>query len=258
MNFPDLKELITNFYPEVLDEPGEVFFGSTSSLTNSNGIAIIGLNPGGRGLPTVRDNLTQYESHENSSRYSGYLDQCWHEPYYSRYKKCPRCIESLSKTGTVHQDRHQKMISIIAQTIEINLRETISMNAIWIQTKTAAQLREHLAKNKKKNMKNLFKDNAYPIFCKIFSSCNIQLVICLGNGATESSFEFFRTSTNTPKKSLTHVSNNYRDGRYFESTINKQRILFFGVPHPSRHTTSQLGMDTLKQKWKEFSHPKLA
>lgn len=257
MHFSEIKDLINEFYPEVLDEPGEVFFGSKNSLARSNGVAIIGLNPGGSGLSTVNENLSRYENNLNDLNFSGYLDQCWHEPFFSRYESCPKCLAALSASGMVHQDRHQKMVSTLAHSIGINLRETIAMNAIWIQTRTAVELQQYLAKTKHKNMLSLFTDKVFPIFKEIFSRCETKFVICLGNGSADSSFELFRSASNTPRNAIVCVSNNYRDGKYFETHINGTRILFFGVAHPSLHITSSLGIETMQHKWHEISQLKI-
>lgn len=253
MQFSEFRNLIEKYYPQVLEESGEVFFGSRNSLTNSNGIAIIGLNPGGSGLPEISKNIERYGNDKSTLDFSGYLDQCWHEPYFSSGEKCPKCLSSLEKEGIVHQDRHQKMISKIAKSVGFDLRRTIAMNAIWIQTRSAAELRSYLAKSGNKNMLDLFKMKFFPIFKEIFAKCNIKLVLCLGNGESESSFEFFRNTLGIDRKYVVRITENYRDGRYFEAIVDGKRILLFGIAHPSMHITSDIGIEELKKKWAEIA-----
>jgi hypothetical protein len=247
MDFAELRKIIEQNSKDILNEPGEVFFGSPNSLKHPNGIALVGLNPGGSGLPSIQENLTRYEREVQNPDFSGFLDQCWHEPYYSRYERCPRCTHSLETSGIVHQDRHQKMVSRIADFAGFDLRETIALNAIWIQTRSAADLRHYLKSRNQRNMSELFKSTFFPTFRELFKRTNTRLIICLGNGVSESSFEFFRNALNVNRDHIDCLSDNYRDGRYFEIETDGVKRTFFGIPHPSLHITGQQGLLKLRE-----------
>lgn len=249
MKFSDLVEKINEVYPEVMGQPGEVFFGSRDSLNESNGIAIVGLNPGGNGqLSTIRENLDNYEKNIKRDDFSGYLDQCWHEPEFSEYRTCEKCETSLKEKGIVHQVRHQRMIKEIADEVGenyFNLRRTISTNAIWVQTRSATKLRE-LLKKQGTNTRDIFKEKYFKIFNYIFAECKIDFVLCLGNGAYESPLALFAHALGV--KEFNNIGNNYRDGKFFTANIDGRCTTFLGIAHPSMHTTTANGIEKIKEQ----------
>lgn len=231
--------------PEVLSQPGEVFFGSRNSLRKSNGVAIVGLNPGGNGLGTITQSLSLYEKNVKQDNFSGYMDSCWHDPYFSRNETCEMCARSLETHGTVHQDRHQKMVQKIADESDLDLRKTISLNAIWIQTRTASALSKY-CKTQGKTTTKFFEENFLKVFEDLFQECGVNFVLCLGNGKINSSFALFRDALGAP--SFECVSDNYRDGRFFTAKMNDRKITFFGIAHPSMHTTTTIGINAIKNQ----------
>ena len=248
MEFSDLIETINQFYPEVMDQPGEVFFGSRDSLRKSNGIAIIGLNPGGNGqLSTIRENLNNYENNITRSDFSGYLDQCWHEPEFSKYQTCERCKNSLKINKIIHQVRHQRMIKEIADESGFDLRKTISTNAIWAQTRSVRELRE-LLRSQGTNTMDIFTEKYFKIFNHIFKKCSIDFVLCLGNGAYDSPLALFAHALGV--KEVNNIGNNYRDGKFFTANIEGRCTTFLGIAHPSMHTTTANGIEKIKEQLK--------
>nr|WP_316640016.1 hypothetical protein [uncultured Roseateles sp.] len=248
MKFDELRALIELHCADLLDKPGEVYFGSLDALSHPNGLAIIGLNPGGSELPSMRENLDRY-SQEGRQRFSGYLDTCWHEPFFSRYETCSKCESSLVKSKKVHQQRHQRTVDHIATELDIDLRETLALNAIWLQTPNTDSLRQLLAQLQLPKMESLFQAKFFPVIDELLDRCKVRLVLCLGNGATESSFNFFREALGVSRTDVVHVSDDYRDGRYFVHDRNGQRRIYFGIAHPSLHSTRPAGLARLRDLW---------
>lgn len=252
MEFNEFIELIEKHSPELFDENGDAYFGSKSALRDSNGIALVGLNPGGIGLPSIRKNLDLFLSDTSKELYTGFLDQCWHEPEYSNYKTCTLCDLSIKEHGYVRLGRHQKMIARIAEFCEFSLRESISINAIWIQTKDSSDLKAQLKKNNQSKVSEFFRNKFFPIFEELFFRCNIRFVICLGNGVSDSSFSLFKKALNVNNQDVINVSADYRDGRHFIAHVMGVKTLFFGIPHPSLHTLSDIGMEKLRSLKKDW------
>lgn len=251
MKFSDLVKKINEVYPEVMGQSGEVFFGSRDSLQESNGIAIVGLNPGGNGqLSKIRENMENYEKNIKRDDFSGYLDQCWHEPEFSNYQTCDKCKNSLKDNEIVHQVRHQKMIKKIADESGFDLRKTISTNAIWVQTRSATELRE-LLKKEGTNTRDIFKEKYFKIFNYIFTECKIYFVLCLGNGAYDSPLALFAHALGV--KDFNNIGNNYRDGKFFTANIDGRCTTFFGIAHPSIHTTTANGIEKIREQLKSCS-----
>jgi len=247
LEFHQLISAIERHSPDILEENGDVYFGGKVALREPNGIALVGLNPGGIGLPSIRNNLEIFLKDSGKEYYSGFIDQCWHEPEYSKYETCGLCKLSLISNGIVHLGRHQKMILKIAEVCGFDLRKTVAINAIWTQTRTAYDLRLYLRDKGFPRMEEFFRSKFFPIFQELFRECRTRLIICLGNGVSESSFSFFRAALKVAVSDVVNISTDYRDGRYFMATINGLKTLFFGIPHPSLHTLSDLGMAQLKK-----------
>jgi hypothetical protein len=255
MDFIEFSAIVKRQIPDLLNEPGEVFFGSKQSLRKSNGIAIVGLNPGGSGLSSIEDNLRRYEEDSTSEYFSSYLDRCWHEPSFSKYETCQKCEYSLRVSQKIRQDDHQKRVERIANEVGFDLRETLSLNAIWIQTRSAWHLQDLLKARNMHNMSNLFLDRFFPVFDHLFEDCGINLIVCLGNGKEDSPFEFFRLAYGIESTQVVVVGDHYRNGKYFEKKINGRETLVFGVPHPSRFNMSPLGIRTLAEKRNGYPIP---
>lgn len=250
MTFDELHALVELHCEGLLDLPGEVYFGSLEALSAPNGLAIIGLNPGGKGLPPIRQHLAQYRQLVKPG-FSGYLDQCWHEPAFSRNEVCTKCQASLAKYRKVHQQRHQKTVERIADKLGADLRRTLALNAIWLQTPNADALRSLLAELRLPKMNLLFQQQFFPVIDALLSRCETRLVLCLGNGASESAFSFFREAHRVPPHSVVAVSDDYRDGRYFiHETVGLRRI-YFGIAHPSMHSIGAAGLAQLAALWRD-------
>ncbi len=244
MTFDDLRALAELHCQAVLDLPGEVYFGSLEALSAPNGLAIIGLNPGGEGLPPIRQHLARYRQ-EVKPDFSGYLDQCWHDPEFSKNAVCTKCQKSLAKSGKVHQQRHQKTVEKIANVLGVNLRRTLALNAIWIQTPSADALRRRLSELQLPRMDQLFQQQFFPAIDALLSRCETRFVLCLGNGASESAFSFFRVAHGVPPDQVMAVSDDYRDGRYFVHEAAGVRRIYFGIAHPSMHSVGVAGLARL-------------
>ena len=249
MTFDELRALVELHCEGLLDLPGEVYFGSLEALSAPNGLAIIGLNPGGNGLPPIRQHLARYQ-HVVKPGFSGYLDQCWHEPAFSKNECCTKCQQSLVKYHKVHQQRHQKMVERIAKELGADLRRTLALNAIWLQTPNADVLRSLLAELRLPKMNQLFQQQFFPAIDALLSRCETRLVLCLGNGASESAFSFFRNAHHVPPDRVVAVSDDYRDGCYFIHETEGIRRIYFGIAHPSMHSTGAAGLNRLAALWR--------
>lgn len=248
MELSEVLELINEQDKTILDESGEVFFSSRNSFISNNKVMFIGLNPGGEGLPTIRENLERFWGNKNTESFSSYLDQCWHEPYFSNYKTCERCKIELERTGKIHPMIHQKRVSLIAEKLNIDLRQSISLNAIWSQTRTAADLAKQVRGNKRSSLSEIFESRYFPIIHKIISKHEIKLVICLGNGEEESPFSLFKTAYKIKESGVLTYEGHYLNGKYF--SVKKSGVAevhYFGIPHPSRLQLTELGMGKLME-----------
>ncbi len=254
MTFDELQALVELHCASLLDLPGEVYFGSLDALSDSNGFAVIGLNPGGSDLPSIRENLARYRQ-SAKRRFSGYLDVCWHEPFFSHYQTCGPCSASLAANGKVRQQRHQKTVELIANELEVDLRETLALNAIWLQTPSAAALKSFLANHHLPKMDQLFQQQFFPAIDTLLSRCATRFVLCLGNGASESAFSFFRAALGVPLDKIVSVSDDYRDGRYFAHEAEGFRRVYFGIAHPSMHSIGPAGLARIRTLWRELNPP---
>lgn len=250
MTYDDLSEAVHLHCGAFLDYPGEVYFGSRQALSRCNGLAIVGLNPGGENGPTMRERLSRYATEPSRDRFSGYLDQCWHEPKYSEGDECEACNTSLHQYGHVRLVRHQKTVVRISDELEIDLRQALAFNAIWLQTQNASKLRKFLREqHPPQSLTSHFQQLSLPVFQEVFDRCNVRLVLCLGNGVSDSAFSLFRKALGVPAEAVTQVGQSYRDGRYFDSVSGGHRRTYFGIAHPSLHETTSAGLNELKAQW---------
>lgn len=243
MEYSDLINLVETNCINELNENGEFFFGSRKSLKEKNGVMIVGLNPGGNGLPTIKENIKKYNSNSKMNYYSAYLDQCWHDPYYSNYETCPKCLLHCKEFNIMHLTKHQKMIVQIANKLDLDLRTTPSFNAFWKQTKTANDLAVYYKNKYNIKLNDYFVKYIFPVFNNVIIKNDIKLIICLGNGIENSSFSFFLNAFGLDKTNIINITNNYRDGRYYNV---RDGLVVFGIPHPSFHILSQLGLNSIK------------
>ncbi len=248
MTFDELQALAELHCGDLFDLPGEVYFGSLEALNAPSGMAIIGLNPGGKGLPPIRQHLARYR-HEVKPGFSGYLDQCWHEPEFSKNEVCEKCRTSLAKDGKVQEQRHQKTVEKIAHELSVDLRRTLALNAIWIQTPNADALRSLLSELRLPKMDQLFQQRFFPAIDALLARCETRFVLCLGNGTSESAFSFFREAHRVAPQSVVAVSDDYRDGRYFVHEAEGIRRVYFGIAHPSMHSIGSVGLTRLRTLW---------
>jgi len=252
MDYQRMEQLIKKYASEYLDKPGEVFFSSKTAFKDNNGVMFIGLNPGGNKLPPIRNHLKSYWKQESTTyystnHYSGFLDQCWHEPEFSEGKICKKCEEAKkTSNGCIEPNRHQKRVREIAKHLGIDLRKSVSTNAIWIQTRDAITLSGEI------NIYKVFSESFFPIFLEIFKETKPKLVICLGNGVEGSSFGLFHRAIETDKTAITSVAN-FKNGKFFQwQNSHVGKIIFFGTPHPSRFELTSKGLDLLKEMYSKF------
>lgn len=248
MTFEELRALVEQHCADLLELPGEVYFGSLDALSQPNGIAIVGLNPGGSSLPPMRENLARYPLGDKKV-FSGYLDQCWHDPWFSRYETCDRCAASLAKDRKVHQQPHQRTVEALVTALGADLRKALALNALWIQTRNAVELKRLLAQLQLPRLGALFQRRFFPVIQELLDACDVRLVLCLGNGASDSAFELFRQALGVPRSAVEHVSRDYRDGRHF---MHGKR-LYFGIAHPSMHQTRPAGVERLQALWRQLA-----
>lgn len=252
MDFDELCQLVDKHCKALLHHRGEIYFGSQLALSNPNGIALIGLNPGGTGLDTLSQDLVYWGKSRQRVDSVAYLDVCWHEPFFSARQTCDRCYSALRdpELGHVHLQPHQKRVMEISKSVGFDLRSSLAFNAIWLQTKDAQALVDLLNKLHLDSMQAVFGTYFFPFFRDFFDKCNTRLVICLGNGEEKSSFALFRDALAVPTKDVRWVGNNFKGGKYFVHE-GKNKVVYFGVPHPSRHSFSDVGLQKLKQLWLE-------
>lgn len=250
MEFKDLRDLIEERCASLLEIPGEIYFGSERALLEPNGVAIIGLNPGGEGLGSLREDLDRWEREPRRETFSGYLDVCWHEPEFSRRETCSRCQRSLSDPAKMHviPQRHQSTVIGIAESLGIDLRKTLALNAIWLQTKDAVKLRSRIKTLGCATISAAFETYFFPVIRALIERCKTRLVLCLGNGQTESSFSLLRDAFGVSQSAIVEVGDSYRDGRYFVY----QDVVFFGIAHPSMHSLTPAGLRRLQEVWQEY------
>ncbi len=258
MDFDELCQLVEKHCKALLQHKGEIYFGSQSALSNPNGIALVDLNPGGTGLDTLSQDLVHWEKSQQRVDSVAYLDMCWHEPFFSERRTCERCCSSLEdpELGHVHLQPHQKRVLEISRSVGFDLRSSLAFNAIWLQTKDAEALVDLLNKLHLDSMQSVFCTYFFRFFREFFDKCNTRLVICLGNGEEESSFALFRDALAVPSKEVRWVGNNFKDGKYFVHE-GSNKVVYFGVPHPSRHAFSDVGLQKLKQLWLEVKSSSL-
>lgn len=251
MEFQDLRKLIEEnaCCRELLGQPGEIYFGSEMALRQPNGVAVIGLNPGGTGLGSLRKDLDLWESNPKRESFVSYLDVCWHEPAFSSRKTCGRCDAALKNPDVRHviPDRHQARVIEISEKARFDLRKSLALNAIWIQTATAEDLRKRLAQEGLGTMQAIFEKCFYPVLRELLNGCGTRFVLCLGNGQDGSAFSLLRRAVNVSAENVEQVGPSYRDGRYFEHN----GVVYFGVAHPSRHKTSKTGLERIRQLWEQ-------
>lgn len=255
MNLNEAINLISRRDPSILNEHGEVFFSSRNSFNYNNKVMTIGLNPGGEGLPAIQENLVRFWNNKKTENYSGYLDQCWHEPHFSKYEMCDKCKTAYRTSDVIHQDPHQKRVAKIANYLDLNLRECISLNAIWSQTRSANQLIEKTKNESITDLNRLFKIKYFPVIEEIIIRHGIKLVICLGNGKSSSAFSLFQYAFGLNDNNLVTIEGNYLNGKYFILNPNSNStVIFFGIPHPSRFQLKETGMNILKNLYENISN----
>jgi hypothetical protein len=251
MDFKELKELVEVHCTSMLDLPGEVYFGSEVALQEPNGVAIIGLNPGGvpegGGVVSLRGDMDRWARNPLKANFSGFLDVCWHEPEFSRRETCSRCKVALSDPAKKHviPQRHQATVIGIAGRVGFDLRKTLALNAVWLQTKDADTLHQRIKMLGYADLSSAFESCFFPVIRALFESCSTRLVLCLGNGQTDSSFSLLRGALRVSKSAVVEVGGSYRDGRFFLH----EGVVYFGIAHPSMHTPTPMALTRLQELW---------
>lgn len=252
------------------EQRGECLMSGTDTLElqNNNKLMILGLNPGGgkdgSELPPLKDQVRTFRERRGGP-FSTYLDECWHYTKASSnfegwpHKTCHRCeqfkkeVPGADGGATVLQERHQKYVHEIAKDLKVDLRKTVALNALWVQTPDAEGLarvaRQFLVTvpEAKRTITTLFKQVYFPIIEHLIEGAGVRRVICLGNGRYQSAFGMLADALGV---NVTQWGQHYRDGRTFEAT----KLRVFGIPHPSLHTLSKDGREKI-QRWYEVEGP---
>lgn len=216
---------------------GEVLMSGIDTLSNQTKILIMGFNPGGQGLGKIAEHLLEYIDHPNPKRvrsphnnFSSYLHQCWDESYWIRGETCEVCLESYNQEEKIKQHTHQKRVEKIADALEINLTKVLAINAIFEQSRNIAVLKSRISES----LIDYFMRVYWPIHKWLINEVlDTRIIICLGNGNTESSFAFLRHALKVEASKVV-LNGSYHHGKYFDSGD----IRVIGIPHPSRFPIS--------------------
>lgn len=249
-------------------QPGECLMSGADTLDSSNGVMILGLNPGGGNhgseLPPLRDQIREFRENRGGP-FSAYVDQCWHytRPGFQGWPQqtCRRC-EATGDGATVNQVSHQKRVSEVVTKLGLDLRQTVALNAVWVQTQDAKALRQkaadsadHLGLLGRPTVSDLFEHVYFPILRVLIAGAGIRHVLCLGNGRRDSSFALLadaygKRDPAVHKAVQREWCHSYRHGRSFVTAD----LRVFGVPHPSRCLLSNEGVTALGE-WYESRQP---
>ena len=190
------------------NKSGDVLYNGWDTLRQSNGLYIMGLNPGGKPdeiKTSVVDSLTELKDNHCS-----YEDECWR-------KSCQDC-RNKEHLG---QSRHQSRVKQLAQVLGYNnIREAFAANAIFIRSKNQGDIQESSF------------EKCWLIHQLFLSIVQPKIILCLGNGKRSSSFAFLR------KKLVPNEQSNSDVVKVFSTAITVSggeiiKTCVIGVRHPS-------------------------
>ena len=148
------------------NKSGDVLYNGWDTLRPSNGLYIMGFNPGGD--PTQIETSVVESLEKLNDNHCSYKDECWR-------KSCPDC-QNKEHFG---QSRHQSRVKQLAQVLGCNnIREAFAANAIFIRGNPQESL-------------EIFK-KCWPIHELFLSIVKPKVILCLGNGEVMSSFALLR------------------------------------------------------------------
>ena len=148
------------------NKSGDVLYNGWDTLRPSNGLYIMGFNPGGD--PTQIETSVVESLEKLNDNHCSYKDECWG-------KSCPKDCRNKEHFGI---KPHQKRVKHLAKVFGYEVEEVFAANAIFIRSKTQG----HLQKNP-----DLFK-KCWLIHQLFLSIVKPRVILCLGNGWVRSSF----------------------------------------------------------------------
>lgn len=197
-----LPDFIGNTLGDLLDQPGGLLYSSHETL-KPGPVYLLGLNPGGKGAPSLRQSLTNMLVREENA----YLDEAW---------------ENEAGSWEAGEAPMQKRVSWLLGGLGQNLRDVCASNLIFVQSRDATGVDMGLAQR------------CWPVHEAIIGIVKPRLLLTFGNAGV-SPYTFLH--------SLLGGEQVFRPSGHgtwslkgFRSNVAGQSVFVAGLPHLSRYS----------------------